>query len=197
MTTEGRLPELEGSRYPAEIPSTPLRRAGFWVGFAAAIVDFMILAVPFAVFVSFLSVAMGIPVEFLKLSPDTPPSEILLKFGSSLLTYSLCFYAVSGWAYSALCESAKGRATPGKMLLGLYVGDRAEERITFGAASLRFLFGRLAMHVPVVGYYHFLVETASLYVRTGRAALHRLFLKPDNTGLTVTAMKINMCQVAE
>jgi uncharacterized RDD family membrane protein YckC len=171
MTTE-RLPEPEESRYPGEGPDAALRRAGFWVRLAAAIVDFLILAVPFAVFVSFLSVAMGIPVDFLKLSPDTPPSEILLKFGPSFLTYGLCFYVISGLAYFALCESAKRRATPGKMLLKLYVGDRAGERVTFGAASLRFLFGRLAMHVPVVGYYYYLVDCLCVGVLPGKRAIH-------------------------
>ncbi|HZC66275.1 MAG TPA: RDD family protein [Candidatus Dormibacteraeota bacterium] len=166
------MPEREESRHALEVPEAPLRRAGFWIRLAAAIVDFMILAVPFAVFVSFLSVAMGISVPFLQLSPGTPPSEILLKFGPSFLTYSLCFYAVSGWAYFALCESAKRRATPGKMLLGLYVGDRTGRRVTFGAASLRFFFGRLLMHVPAVGYYYYVVDCLCVGVLPGKRAIH-------------------------
>jgi uncharacterized RDD family membrane protein YckC len=168
-----QVPEGELQQYPgAAADDLPRLPAGFCVRSVAAIVDFLILAVPFAVFVSFLSVAMGIPVDFLKLNPQTPPSEILLKFGPSFLTYGLCFYAVSGWAYFALCESSRLRGTPGKLLLGLYVADNRGRSVSFGLASLRFLFGRLLLHVPVVGYYYFLVDCLCVGVLPGKRAIH-------------------------
>lgn len=166
------MPEREQPLHDGDGAERPLRHAGFWVRFFATIVDFLILAVPFAVFVSFLSVAMGIPVDFLQLNPQTPPSEILLKFGPSFLTYGLCFYIISGWAYFALCESSKLRATPGKLLFGLYVADNRGQSVSFGLASLRFLFGRLLMHVPVVGYYYFLVDCLCVGLVPGKRAIH-------------------------
>lgn len=132
----------------------------------------MILAVPFAVFVSFLSVAMGISVDFLQLHPGEPPSELLTKFGPRFLTLCLCFYVVSGWLYFALCESSKWHATPGKRLLGLYVGDVQGSSVRFSQASARFLFGRLMMHVPVVGGYYFLLDCLCVAVPPGKRAIH-------------------------
>jgi uncharacterized RDD family membrane protein YckC len=166
------MPEGELPQYPGAVASWPRLPAGFWVRSVAAILDFLILAVPFAVFVSFLSVAMGIPVDFLKLNPQTPPSEILLKFGPSFLTYGLCFYVLSAWAYFALCESSRLRGTPGKLLFGLYVADDRGQPVSFGLASLRFLFGRLLMHVPVVGYYYFLVDCLCVGLVPGKRAIH-------------------------
>jgi uncharacterized RDD family membrane protein YckC len=148
------------------------RHAGFWARLAAAMVDFVILAVPFAVFVSFLSVAMGISVDFLQLHPGEPPSELLAKFGPRFLTLSLCFYVVSGWLYFALCESSKWHATPGKRLLGLYVGDTQGLPVRFSQASARFLFGRLMMHVPEVGAYYFLVDCLCVALPPSKRAIH-------------------------
>jgi uncharacterized RDD family membrane protein YckC len=172
LPPRAQVPEWELPQYPGAVTDVPRLPAGFWVRLVAAMLDFLILAVPFAVFVSFLSVAMGIPVDFLKLNPQTPPSEILLKFGPSFLTYGLCFYVVSGWAYFALCESSKLRATPGKLLFGLYVADNRGRSVSFGLASLRFLFGRLLIHVPVVGYYYFLVDCLCVGLVPGKRAIH-------------------------
>ena len=172
MPPQAQVPEWEASQYSGAVADVRRVPAGFWVRLLAAMLDFLILAVPFAVFVSFLSVAMGIPVAFLKLNPQTPPSELLLKFGPSFLTYGLCFYIMSGWAYFALCESSRLRATPGKLLFGLYVADNRGQSVTFGLASLRFLFGRLLFHVPVVGYYYFLVDCLCVGLVPDKRAIH-------------------------
>jgi uncharacterized RDD family membrane protein YckC len=172
LPPQAQVPEWQAPQYPRAVADVPRLPAGFWVRLVAAMLDFLILAVPFAVFVSFLSVAMGIPVDFLQLNPQTPPSEILLKFGPDFLTYGLLFYVVSGWAYFALCESSKLRATPGKLLFGLYVADNTGQPVSFGLASLRFLFGRLFMHVPVVGYYYFLADCLCVGLVPGRRAIH-------------------------
>jgi uncharacterized RDD family membrane protein YckC len=172
LPPQAQVPEWQAPQYPRAVADVPRLPAGFWVRLVAAMLDFLILAVPFAVFVSFLSVAMGIPVDFLQLNPQTPPSEILLKFGPDFLTYGLLFYVVSGWAYFALCESSKLRATPGKLLFGLYVADNTGQPVSFGLASLRFLFGRLLMHVPVVGYYYFLADCLCVGLVPGRRAIH-------------------------
>jgi uncharacterized RDD family membrane protein YckC len=172
LPPETQVPEGEVPQYPGAVADLPRLPAGFWVRLVAATLDFLILAVPFAVFVSFLSVAMGIPVDFLQLNPQTPPSEILLKFGPSFLTYGLCFYVASGWAYFALCESSRLRGTPGKLLFGLYVADNRGQSVSFGLASLRFLFGRLLLHVPVVGYYYFLVDCLCVGLLPGKRAIH-------------------------
>lgn len=75
------------------------RPAGFWLRFTAALIDLAVLAVPFAVFVSFLSVGMRLSNDFLDLRPGMPPSEVLMRFGPRFLYISLGFFIVLSWAY--------------------------------------------------------------------------------------------------
>src|SRR5260370_39621321 len=95
------------------------RPAVFWLRFAAAVIDLVVLAVPFAVFVSFLSVGMRISKDFLDLRPGMPPSEVLMRFGPRFLYISLGFFIVLSWAYFAGLESSSWRANLGKRGLGL------------------------------------------------------------------------------
>lgn len=148
--------------------------AGFWIRLAAGTIDLLVLAVPFAVFVSFLSVVMGISKDFLDLHPGQAPSEIMTRFGPRFLFLSLCFFAVSSWLYFAFYESSSWRATMGKRLLGLYVGDRDGRRVGFWQASLRFFSGRLLIHVPIVGGYYFFVDCLCIAILPEKRALHDL-----------------------
>jgi uncharacterized RDD family membrane protein YckC len=151
-----------------------VRGAGFWVRFCAGMIDLVILAVPFAVFVSFLASGMGMAKDFLELHPGEAPSQILTRFGPRFLFLSLCFFAVSSWLYFAFSESSSWRATLGKRLLGLYVGGRNGGRVSFWQASARFFCGRLAIHVPVVGGYYFIVDGLCIAVLPENRALHDL-----------------------
>ena len=151
-----------------------LCNAGIRLRFLAAVVDFLIMAVPFAVFVSFLSVAMGISTDFLKLHPGEPPSELLTKFGPAFLTLSLCFYVLTSWLYFAGCESSRWRATPGKRLLGLYVAGNGDASVGFLQASARYFFGRALDHVPVLGGYFFTVDCLCVAVLPSQRAIHDL-----------------------
>jgi uncharacterized RDD family membrane protein YckC len=150
------------------------RPAGFWIRLAAGIIDLLILAVPFSVFVSFLSVGMKISKDFLDLHPGEAPSEVLSRFGPRFLFLSLCFFAVSSWLYFAFHESSSWRATLGKRLLGLYVGDKDGSPVGFWQASLRFFSGRLLVHLPVVGGYYFLADCLCIGVSNEKRAIHDL-----------------------
>lgn len=147
-------------------------RAGFWVRVAAALIDLTILAIPFAVFVSFLSVGMGISNAFVDLNPGMAPHELLLRFGGKFLFICLCFFVVMEWLYFAILESSRWRATPGKRLLGIYVGDANGCAVDFWRASRRFIGGRLLVHVPYVGVYYFLADCACVGVLPNKRAIH-------------------------
>ena len=147
-------------------------RAGFWIRVLAALIDLVILAVPFAVFVSFLSVGMGISPAFVDLRPGEPPAEVLAQFGPTFLFISLCFFAVSGWLYFALMESSSWRATLGKRLFGVYVADERGSPVSFWRASQRFAFGRLLVHVPIVGGYYFIVDCLCVGLLPSKRAVH-------------------------
>jgi uncharacterized RDD family membrane protein YckC len=152
--------------------ATVHRRAGFWARGAAAIIDLLILGVPLAVFVSFLSVGMGISNQFLDLHPGMEPHEILRRFGPRFMAWSFGFFVLTDWLYFALLESSKWRATPGKRLLGIHVADELGRQVTFWRASRRFLGGRLLVHVPYVGIYYFLVDCAYVGLKPGKRAIH-------------------------
>jgi uncharacterized RDD family membrane protein YckC len=150
----------------------PLAHAGFWIRFIAAIVDLILLVVPFAVFVSFFAAGMGISNPFFNHRPGTPLNETLTQSGPTFLLICLCFFAAESWLYFALSESSAWRATLGKRLLGLYVADAADEPVDFWRASLRFCSGRLLAHVPVLGGYYFVIDCLWVGLTRGKRAFH-------------------------
>jgi uncharacterized RDD family membrane protein YckC len=168
-TSSGYGPD--GRRAAELVPTRP----AFFPRLFAGIIDLMILAVPVSVFVSFLSVALGISTAFLDLKPGQTPSEILSRFGDRFIYATLAFFVAISWAYFAGCESSKRQATPGKRLFGLQVTDEAGARATFWRVSQRFWFGRALVHVPYMGIYYFLVDCGRVaFAKDGRALHDRM-----------------------
>ncbi len=165
------------------------RQAGFWLRFAAAMVDLVVPAIPFSVFVSFLALAMKFSNDLLDLHPGTPPSAVLLKFGPKSLYISLGFFVVPSWIYFAGLESSKWRATIGKRMLSLYVADDRGRHVTFARASGRFLGGRFLAQMPAFGLYYFAVDCICAGFTPRKQALHDLIAcclvlrEPLSTGL--------------
>jgi len=157
--------------------SNTAQPAGFWLRFAAAVIDLVVLAVPFAVFVSFLSVGMRISNDFWDLRPGMPPSEVLMRLGPRFLYISLAFFIVLSCAYFSGLESSSWRATVGKRVLGLYVSDTQGRRVTFARASGRFLGGRFLAHVPPFGLYYFLIDCVCAGFTPRKQALHDMIAR--------------------
>jgi uncharacterized RDD family membrane protein YckC len=166
------VPEMGTTSGAVATETGALTPAGFWVRCAAGLIDLTILAIPFAVFVSFLSVGMGISNAFVDLNPAMPPGEILMRFGSRFLLICLCFFVVMEWLYFAILESSKWQATPGKRLMGVYVADANGKPVDFWRASRRFIGGRLLVHVPFVGVYYFLGDCLCVGILSGKRAIH-------------------------
>lgn len=148
--------------------------AGFWIRFVAAMIDLVIVTIPFTVFVSFLAAGMGISNPFFNHSEGTPLNATLQQLGPAFLATCICFFAAESWLYFALAESSSWHATLGKRLLGLYVADLAGKPVGFWRASLRFCLGRLLVHVPVVGGYYFLLDCVYAGLRPAKRAIHDL-----------------------
>jgi uncharacterized RDD family membrane protein YckC len=148
------------------------RYAGFWLRTAAAILDLIVLAIPLAVFASFLSVVKGIPLAFLRLNPNEAPSDVMGTFGRPAIYLMLGFFVVSAWLYFALLESSVWQGTMGKRILGLYVADLQGQRATFGRATGRFLGGRLLAHVPYAGILYFIVDCVCAGLTRKKQAIH-------------------------
>jgi uncharacterized RDD family membrane protein YckC len=149
-------------------------RPTFFPRLFAGIIDLMILAVPLAVFISFLSVALGISSAFLDLNPGETPAEILRQFGDRFIYSTPAFFVAMSWVYFATFESSKWQATLGKRLLGLKVTDEGGRRATFWKASLRFWFGRALVHFPYVGIYYFSVDCGRVVFGKDGRAVHDL-----------------------
>ncbi len=146
--------------------------AGFWLRVAAAIIDLIILAIPLALAVSYLSVAMGSWRAFLGLHPGQTPNDIVAHFGRTYLFVILCFFIVIGWLYFALFESSSWQGTLGKKFIGLSVADLRGNRVTFGRASGRFFGGRFLAHAPFVGSLYIAVDCICAGLTSRKQALH-------------------------
>jgi uncharacterized RDD family membrane protein YckC len=152
--------------------SAPQQYAGFWLRVAAAIIDLFILAVPLAMAVSYLSVAMGSWRAYLELHPGLSPDQIVTAFGRTYLFMILCFFVLTSWLYFALFESSSWQATLGKKFIGLSVADLQGNRVTFSCASRRFCGGRMLAHVPFIGSLYFAVDCICAGLTSRKQALH-------------------------
>jgi uncharacterized RDD family membrane protein YckC len=150
----------------------PSLHAGFWIRIVAAMIDLVLLVVPFAVFVSLLAGGMGISNPFFNHRPGTPLNETLTQSGPTFLVICLAFFAAESWLYFALSESSHWHATLGKRLLGLHVADAAGNPVDFWRASVRFCSGRLLAHVPVLGGYYFVVDCFCVALVPSKRAIH-------------------------
>jgi uncharacterized RDD family membrane protein YckC len=149
------------------------RHAGFWIRFLAALIDLIILAIPFSVFVSFLAVRMGIWYNFFfAYTPGGAPDEALVRDGPTFVSISVCFFIVISWLYFAFMESSPRHATWGKQVFALRVADERGNPIDFWRASLRFGSGRLLLHLPYIGGYYFLIDCLCVSLLPTNRALH-------------------------
>jgi uncharacterized RDD family membrane protein YckC len=149
--------------------------AGFWLRVPAAMIDLIILAIPLAMAVSYLSVAMGSWRAFLSLHPGQTPQEIVAEFGRPYLFLILCFFIVAGWLYFAFFESSPWQGTLGKKFIGLRVADLRGNRVTFGRASGRFFAGRFLAHVPFIGSLYFALDCICAGLTSRKQGLHDVF----------------------
>ena len=174
VATRSPAPHFSPTISPAESSAAPSSQqyAGFWLRVAAAIIDLIILAIPLAIAVSYLSVAMGSWRAFLKLHPGQSSEEIVAAFDRTYLLAILCFFLVTGWLYFALFESSPWQGTVGKKFIGLSVADVRGNPVTFGRASGRFFAGRLLAHVPFIGSLYIAVDCICAGRTSRKQALH-------------------------
>jgi uncharacterized RDD family membrane protein YckC len=131
----------------------PMEYAGFWVRFAAYLIDTIILAV-----VQLFLVVLLIRSGQIEMSKGVPVQQPLLL---PLLSGGIF------WMYFAGMESSALQATFGKMMLGLKVTDLSGGKISFARATGRY-FGKIISSLLLcIGYL--------MIVFTGRnQALHDL-----------------------
>ncbi len=101
--------------------------AGFWIRFAAALIDGVVLWIPTAIVNAIVTASANPAVGWV-------------------------FYIVVGWLYYALMESSPKQATLGKMALGLVVTDLDGKRISFGRATGRHFAKFISAITLLIGY---------------------------------------------
>jgi len=131
VSAGGPLPVGTGYSYAVTMqPPEHLVYAGFWLRFAAILIDGLIL-LPLAI------ISFG----FNFASNAATDNSVKIAIVLVSMVYSI-FCVVVQWLYFALQESSRAQATLGKRLLGIQVTDRAGNRVGFGRASGRY-FGKI------------------------------------------------------
>jgi uncharacterized RDD family membrane protein YckC len=117
-----------------------LRHPGFWLRFAAAFIDGIILCVPNC----FCGYLLGFFVAFWAAKSGADRNVVINLF---LIVPSIVGIVIT-WLYYALMESSPKQATLGKMACGFVVTDLQGHRISFGQASGRH-FGKVLSMLPL------------------------------------------------
>lgn len=145
--------------------------AGFWLRVVAAIIDGLLIGIPFVV-IAVVLFASALPMlrDFGREPNPNPFLLISLFFPRLLLLGALGL--VGTWLYWSLLESSSWQATLGKKALGLYVTDLTGAPVSFGKASGRFFAGRGIAYVPSIGGLYFLVDCIMAGLTEKKQALH-------------------------
>lgn len=139
--------------------AAPQPYAGFWLRFAAASVDGLILGIPFWIVVVVL-ISMfggfGMMIHRIPQDPHPPdPREVMALMAPFFLMFFLGWlvFLVLQWLYFAAMESSPRQATFGKSVMSLRVTDSEGQRISFGHATGRFFAKLVSGMVPLgIGY---------------------------------------------
>ncbi|MEZ5465223.1 MAG: RDD family protein [Lysobacteraceae bacterium] len=125
------------------LPS-PASNAGFWKRYAAYFIDWLLISVASNLLLTPVSLFYAPRLKaLLPVAQHMPPEELLLQMWSDVL-WPLTLWSIVAWVliafpYFAILESSKARGSLGKQALGIVVGDRNGQPITFAHASARFL----------------------------------------------------------
>jgi uncharacterized RDD family membrane protein YckC len=115
--------------------------AGFWLRFVAAVIDALVLCMPFF-FVTFVIIVIS------KLAASANESSA----GAVVILLWPIVTVVAASFYFAVLESSPWQATIGKRALGLYVCDSERSRLTVNRAAGRMLAKYLSGLTIGVGF---------------------------------------------
>jgi uncharacterized RDD family membrane protein YckC len=129
---------------PAVGPAGPPIYAGFWLRFAAYILDAILLAI--------VGVALNLMLGFERPMFGVHRGMPGPAFNFGLLSMRSLLGWVIGWLYYSLMETSKFQGTLGKMALGLIVTDMSGQPITFGRATGRYFGKFISSLTLLIGY---------------------------------------------
>lgn len=124
-----------------------LRYAGFWIRFAAFIIDYIILSIANSI----ISAIFGIGAVGMNLSSTNPEEVFTPAFFAGVLSMVGMLFVINIIYYTVM-ESSVRQATVGKMALGLKVGDANGNRISAANALGRTLSKIISGIILYIGY---------------------------------------------
>ena len=139
---------------PVSAPvSTPVRYGGFWVRFAAFLIDGVILGIPFFLVAIGLILRLGIFGLLARRGRFGPPDAAFMGPVILGLFFAFAIFIVVRWLYFAGMESSARQATFGKAAMSLRVTDLKGQPLTFGRATGRFFAKIVSGLIPLaIGY---------------------------------------------
>lgn len=117
---------------------------GFWMRFAAAFIDGLLVDVV----VLPITFALGAGIGLAGGAVSMPEMGRHIVAAIAAATFGI----LASWLYEAYMESSEKQATLGKMLLGLMVTDEAGQRISFARASGRHFAKIISGMTLLIGY---------------------------------------------
>ena len=129
--------------------------AGFWVRFAAYLVDGVILGIPFGAIVIALIFAYGGFGALMHHNGPIDPRELPMILGPMFLMFWMAMLVFLGvqWLYFAGLESSERQATIGKSVMSIRVTNAEGRRLSFGHATGRFFAKIVSGLIPLgIGY---------------------------------------------
>lgn len=125
--------------------------AGFWLRFAAYLIDSLLATVAFVVLLIPILVFSGVMPAIGRISRGEDPADVFALVSSIFVAIALSLAGI--WLYYALLESSSWQGTVGKRALNLKVTDMSGNPVTFGRASGRFFARFITELIPLkIGY---------------------------------------------
>jgi uncharacterized RDD family membrane protein YckC len=118
------------------------QHAGFWIRFAAYIIDYVIVTI--ASYIVIFALALGIGLQS---NGSEDVVAVIASVGMVLIVF------VGQWLYYAIMESSSYQGTLGKKAVGIAVTDELGRRIGFGQATGRYFAKIISGLILLFGYF--------------------------------------------
>jgi uncharacterized RDD family membrane protein YckC len=125
--------------------TAPVRYAGFWIRFVAALIDGILVGCANAI----IGAVFGFSHMSLVRGGDPLANLPILV---AAMTKSIIVGTLLSWLYHAYMESSETQATLGKMVVGVKVSDVNLQRISFGQATARHFSKYISAMILMIGY---------------------------------------------
>ncbi len=131
----------------------PVEYAGFWLRFAASIIDGLIIgAVVYIILLILIALGIGVGGMFSEANMAEENQEAFIMAIIAAYLGFVTFAFIGGWLYYALMQSGPKQATIGKMAVGIKVTTLEGHRISFLNATGRYFSRIISSMILYIGF---------------------------------------------